>query len=53
MKKYVCVECGYIYDPEVGDSSQGIPKGVPLEDLPYDWVCPICGEPTDVFEELN
>ena len=43
MKKYECAVCGYIYDPEEGDSDGGIPAGTAFEKLPEDWVCPICG----------
>ena len=43
MKKYVCDVCGYVYDPAKGDPDGGIAKGVAFEDLPDDWVCPICG----------
>ena len=43
MKKYVCEPCGYVYDPEVGDPDSGIAPGTAFEDLPEDWVCPICG----------
>ncbi len=42
MDKYQC-RCQYVYDPEVGDPSQGIPPGTPFEDLPATWVCPQCG----------
>ncbi len=42
MEKYQC-RCQYIYDPENGDSSQGIPPGTPFEKLPDNWVCPLCG----------
>lgn len=52
MKKYVCGPCGYVYDPEVGDPDGGIAPGTP-EDIPDDWVCPICGLGKDVFEELS
>ena len=52
MKKFVCVECGYIYDPEIGDPTFGIAPGTSFEDIPEDWFCPICGEPKDCFEEL-
>ncbi|MEO1089514.1 MAG: rubredoxin [Pseudomonadota bacterium] len=38
-------ECGFLYDPAVGIPEQGIPPGVAFEDLPDDWVCPICGIP--------
>ena len=50
MKKYVCVVCGYVYDPAEGDSEGGIDAGTAFEDLPEDWVCPLCGEGTDQFE---
>ena len=53
MKKYVCGPCGYVYDPEVGDPDGGIAPGTPFEDIPDDWVCPICGLGKDVFEELS
>lgn len=43
MKKYVCNVCGYVYDPEVGDPDSGINPGTKFEDIPDDWVCPICG----------
>lgn len=53
MKKYVCVECGYIYDPEIGDVQNGIEAGTSFENLPEDWLCPICGETKEVFEVLE
>ncbi len=43
MKKYVCDVCGYIYDPDVGDTDNGIQPGTAFDDLPDDWVCPLCG----------
>ena len=43
MKKYECEPCGYIYDPAVGDPDGGIAPGTAFEDIPDDWVCPICG----------
>lgn len=49
MKKYVCDVCGYIYDPELGDPDGGIAPGTAFEDLPDDWVCPICGVGKDDF----
>lgn len=50
VKKYVCVPCGYIYDPEVGDPDSDIPPGTPFESLPDDWFCPVCGVGKDQFE---
>jgi len=53
MSKYECTLCGYIYDPEVGDEDSGIPAGTPFEDLPDDWVCPLCGAGKEDFEEIE
>lgn len=50
MQKYVCGPCGYEYDPEVGDPDNGIAPGTAFEDLPEDWVCPICGVGKEEFE---
>ncbi len=49
MLKYRCTVCGYIYDPEKGDPDSGIKAGTPFEELPDDWVCPICGATKDQF----
>lgn len=46
----MCTPCGYIYDPELGDPDNGIAPGTPFEELPDDWVCPVCGLDKDVFE---
>lgn len=43
MTKYVCQLCGYVYDPAEGDDAAGIAPGTAFEDLPDDWVCPLCG----------
>ncbi len=43
MKKYICETCGYVYDPAKGDPESGIAPGTAFEDLPADWVCPLCG----------
>ena len=50
MKKYVCETCGYEYDPAVGDPDNGIAPGTAFEDLPADWVCPLCGDGKEVFK---
>ncbi len=49
MKKYICETCGYVYDPAVGDPDSGIEPGTAFEDIPEDWVCPICGVGKDDF----
>lgn len=53
MKKYVCDVCGYVYDPAVGDSDNGIAPGTAFEDLPADWACPLCGVGKDEFSETE
>jgi rubredoxin len=51
MDRYVCQICGYIYDPEKGDPDSGIAAGTRFEDLPEDWVCPVCGAAKADFEK--
>ena len=51
MEKYVCKVCGYVYDPEKGDPDNGIAPGTKYEDLPDDWVCPVCGAGKVDFEK--
>jgi rubredoxin len=53
MKKYECTACGYVYDPVKGDPDGGIPPETAFEDLPDDWVCPVCGVGKDMFEEVG
>ena len=51
MKKYVCNVCGWVYDEAVGDPDNGIAAGTAFEDLPDDFVCPLCGVGKDDFSE--
>ena len=53
MQKHVCDLCGYVYDPEQGDSAAGIKPGTPFADLPSDWVCPLCGVGKDKFYAVD
>lgn len=50
MQKFKCLPCGYIYDPELGDPDNGIEPGTPFEELPDDWVCPVCMAGKYAFE---
>ena len=50
MQRYVCQVCGYIYDPDEGDPDNGVEAGSPFEEIPEDWVCPMCGAPKEDFE---
>ena len=43
----------FIYDPAVGIPDLDIPPGIPFEDLPDDFVCPICGDVKDQFVPLE
>lgn len=51
MDKYVCTVCGYVYDPEKGDPDSGVKPGTPFEEIPDDWVCPVCGADKSQFEK--
>ncbi|MDO5849159.1 MAG: rubredoxin [Methanobrevibacter sp.] len=51
MATYICKVCGYVYDPANGDANAGIEAGTSFEDLPDDWVCPLCGVGKEQFEE--
>ena len=53
MQKYVCDVCGYIYDPELGDSDNNIAPGTAFEDLPDDWECPLCDVGKDEFSKTE
>lgn len=49
--KYKCAKCGYVYDPEKGDSRHGIEPGTKFEELPEDWRCPRCKQPKEKFNK--
>jgi flavin reductase (DIM6/NTAB) family NADH-FMN oxidoreductase RutF/rubredoxin len=51
-EKWACDVCGWEYDPEVGDPDNNIPPGTAFEDLPDDWVCPVCGASKDEFSKV-
>ena len=53
MEKYVCTVCGWEYDPEAGDPDNGIEPGTKWEDIPDDFVCPLCGAGKDEFSDAD
>lgn len=53
LRRYICANCGYIYDPDKGDSLNDIPAGVPFAELPEDWVCPMCYARKETFDPLD
>ena len=42
-QKWICETCGLVYDPQEGDPDGDIEPGTPFEDIPKDWMCPVCG----------
>ena len=53
MTRWRCTVCGYVYDPEEGDTDNDVDPGTVLEDLPQDWVCPDCGAGIEDFDEME
>ncbi len=51
--KWTCSTCGWIYNPKQGDPENNVGPGTSFENLPDDWVCPICGSGTELFESLG
>jgi|GEM_PF-1719313 len=48
--KWVCTNCEYIYEPEYGDTNNDIETRTKFEELPKDWVCPICWAGKNLFK---
>ncbi|MBB5705120.1 rubredoxin [Sphingopyxis panaciterrulae] len=53
MKKWMCMNCGWIYEQEVGDPEGGIAPGTAWEDIPDDWKCPDCGSLKSEFDMVE
>lgn len=51
--RYACSECKYIYNPRYGNEKAGIKPGTTFDELPKNWVCPVCGESKDMFEKQD
>ena len=49
--EYVCDVCGWIYNEEMGDPDNGIAPGTKFDELPEDFVCPLCGVGKEDFSE--
>lgn len=50
--KYKCEACDWVYDEEKGCPEEGIAPGTKFEDLPEDFVCPLCGVGKETFTRL-
>jgi rubredoxin len=53
VDRYICVNCGYIYDPKEGDPEGHIAPDTPFQELPADWICPVCYAGKDKFDVLD
>ncbi|MFW3145373.1 MAG: flavin reductase [Thermoplasmatota archaeon] len=53
MSRFICGKCGYVYDPMAGDRDGKIPPDTSYEELPSNWVCPLCGAPKSDFTRAN
>lgn len=49
MQKYVCEVCGWVYDPDEGDPDGDVKAGTAFDDVPDDWLCPVCSAPKSEF----
>lgn len=52
-QKWICETCGFVYDPVEGDEDGGIPRGTSFDDVPDDWMCPVCGARKRDFRALE
>ena len=53
MQKYKCTVCDWVYDPSVGDPEHNVPAGTSFDELPDDWVCPLCFVGKEDFEPID
>ncbi len=49
----VCDLCGWEYNEEEGYPEAGIEPGTKWEDVPEDFVCPVCGAGKDEFSDAD
>ncbi len=50
MEKYICEMCGYEYNPEAGDPDNGVAPGTSWDQVPDEWLCPVCAAGKEAFE---
>ena len=54
MAKWACLACDYVYDEDEGDPENGIEPGTLFEeDIPDDWLCPVCFVGKNMFEKIE
>ncbi|MBO5837862.1 MAG: rubredoxin [Oscillospiraceae bacterium] len=49
--KYVCEVCNWVYDEALGCPEEGIAPGTKWEDVPEDFLCPLCAVGKEMFSE--
>lgn len=52
-QQWICEACGHIYDEAEGDPDGGIDPGTRFQDIPDNWVCPVCGARKMDFSPLD
>lgn len=53
MKKWQCIVCDHIYDPERGDELAEVHAETAFEELPHHYACPDCGADKTAFEPIE
>ena len=51
--RYICTQCGYVYDPAEGDPMNDVAAGTAFQHLPVEWVCPMCYAGMELFDPLD
>jgi rubredoxin/GNAT superfamily N-acetyltransferase len=46
---WMCIECGYVYDPSEGEPDWNVCPGTAFADLPEEWSCPVCNASREQF----
>jgi len=41
-RRFLCPPCGFIYDEELWDPDGWLAPGTKYEEIPDDWICPVC-----------
>ena len=49
--KYTCDVCGWVYDEADGAEEQGVAPGTKWENVPADFICPVCSVDKDQFSK--
>ena len=50
---YQCSKCLTVFDESYGDEKSGIPAGTTFENLPSNYICPVCEGPKSNFSSVS